>query len=92
MDLTLQNSGEAEIPWPNLIRCRLSPDSGGILAGDALGGYRFEFDPAEARTAVFRRNDSTQIRDLPPGGKKPLGWLRFTEDSSAAAKLSVTVE
>lgn len=93
LDLCLLNAGEAEMAWPEVIRCRASPASGGILAGDALGGYQLEFDPSAPNEVVFRKNFRNADCFLPPGGKKPLGWLRFHNATTVSPhELSITIQ
>ena len=81
VDLVLANTGEGEAPWPELILAKLPPQIGTIETGDALAGYAFEWDASAPEAAAFRRLPNYSDAFLPPGGKKPLGWLRLTSDT-----------
>ena len=81
VDLVLANTGEGEAPWPDLILAKIPPQIGTIETGDALAGYAFEWDASAPEQAVFRRLPNFSDSFLPPGGKKPLGWLRLNSDT-----------
>jgi hypothetical protein len=76
VDLTLENTGEAEMTWPQEIHLTLPPGTS-IAAGDALTGYMLDQQTAHATDVIFRRTPEFSHYILPPHGKKPLGWLRM---------------
>jgi hypothetical protein len=88
VDLTLQNTGEAESTWPAEIRITL-PVNVTLAASDALTGYKIQPDSAEPRKVNFHRQESAAHQLLPPGGRKPLGWLRLDWGSAAPGELKV---
>ena len=63
------------------IFAQVSKASVTIETGDALAGYAFEWDASAPEAATFRRLPNYSDAFLPPGGKKPLGWLRLTSDT-----------
>ena len=72
--------------------CQALPSSGGIVATDALGGYRLDLDPTKPNEVVFRKNLRHADHYLPPGRKKPLGWLRFKNAiNDPDHELSITI-
>ncbi len=81
VDLTLQNTGEAEMPWPQEIQITLPPGTS-VSAGDALTGYTLDQNAAQAPEVIFRRAAGFSHYILPPHGKKPLGWLRMAGNDS----------
>lgn len=91
VDLVLSNTGEGEAMWPSEILVKLSPQIGNIEAGDALAGYAFEWDASAPEQAVFRRLPNYSDSFLPPGGKKPLGWLRLNSDT-ISHELSIQIK
>ncbi len=90
LDLSVLNAGEAEVPWPESVRVNLRSAAHDIAAADALAGYELQHDPDTPRTAVFRCRRGLPDAFLPPGARKPLGWIRFTSDI-ASDDISITL-
>lgn len=82
VDLTLQNQGAADAPWPESIVAQLPEGGGGIVAGDALAGYTLVQDPATSGRGEFRKTAGTPDAFLMPGDEKSLGWLRLDATES----------
>ena len=78
LDLSLANVGEAELPWPRSVRIQGRNPTVSIEAGDALTGYEFQHSASAPGTAVFHCRGDLPDAFLPPGSRKPLGWIRFT--------------
>ena len=88
VDLTLENTGEAELPWPQEIHITL-PSGTTISAADTLTGYTFDQNAAQAPEAILRRATEFSHFILPPHGKKPLGWLRLEGTTGQALKIEI---
>ena len=71
IDLSIKNVGEAD----KQIGAKLTVSWTGasIVASDALPGWAVTTDNEHA---VFRRLDKSPL-ELPPGGERSIGWLRF---------------
>ena len=70
-DLVLVNSGDADGVSP----AQVAVASTSVIAdADGVNGYRVEF-PAEGGVVFLRTEHLAQER-IPPGGQRPLGWLR----------------
>ncbi len=90
VDLLLVNTGEAEAVWPAEVRAVLAEGAGEFAAADALVGYSVSIDPDQPWKALFRRKTDGAQRFLLPNGKKPLGWIRFSNDT-AYRSLSIEI-
>jgi hypothetical protein len=84
-EIELTNDGERDERLP--LRIEAAWEGARLVAGDALAGYELERPADDAATrAVFVRRSGEELSRLPPGNRRPIGWLRC----EPAASIRVT--
>lgn len=81
-EIELINEGERDEPLPAHIEARWN--GARLVAADALAGYEIE---RSDQRAVFSRRPGEDLSRLPPGARRPIGWLRC----EPAAPIRVTL-
>jgi hypothetical protein len=73
-DLVLVNSGEADAPLPRRV---VVTSAKAIQAADGIGGYRADISGSDV---IFERAEELASTRIPPGSRRPMGWLRSGGD------------
>ena len=79
-EIMVINDGERDEPLPPTIEARWSGSR--LLAADALEGYALESPASSAENWLrFRLAPSAALSRLPPGSRRPIGWIRCEEST-----------
>jgi hypothetical protein len=79
IEIDLVNRGEAEVPWPALLRVGWKDLR--MIAADGLSGYRIGLDGPDGARVEQRDSPEDPSR---PGDRRTIAWLRF--DGAPTAK------
>jgi len=81
------NEGERDEPLPVLVEATWS--GARLIAADALAGYTLEDAPPATETrAVFHLTGEAAHSRLPPGARRPIGWIRCEHPASISVSAS----
>lgn len=78
-ELIASNDGERDEALPELVEARW--DGARLVASDALENYELE-PSSRANSLVFRRLPGAALSRLPPGARRPIGWIRCEPQTS----------
>lgn len=91
-EIELVNAGETRVAadvsisvtWPAGARC---------LSGDAIGGFRLEWNAGKAQGLFLPVSTATtsRIAPLAPGERRRVGWLRFDREHPLSVQASAAV-
>ena len=80
IEIDLVNEGDGDASWPAAVRIRWKGE--GLLAADALAGYR-----ARGSAAGTLRIEGSGDRLLRPGERRVIAWLRFTSPTEVRLEI-----
>jgi hypothetical protein len=83
VEIDLRNAGEADAPWPPVLRIRW--ESGDLLAADGLAGYRLHRTGPEE--AALERAGTLHETPLRPGERRTIAWLRFASPTEVSIEV-----
>jgi len=88
LEIALVNEGDVDLPAR--VEVEVEWDTGRLVAGDGLRGWRLE--TVGAGGLKLRRDGQAELEVLAPGERWRIGWLRFEEQTEVTVYVSAPRE